>query len=367
MSPQLLRIVYFMAMSLAATLCTKWIWKAACHSSLKYEDEVFRYQLKGAEHKHGSAADWLIDTSPTPYKTMLLVHIQSIIKLLPTVGCMFSVGMAFLKTSAFDKLLNILGTVVLILVVFSVVFGLVYKAVGEKIDLEKISDRGIVNYESQMLANLADSYDDGGKQKRFVFRVSQIPEYIFICLWLCGFVFFAYMFVADKAIVDGKIVDSTNLDETHAVTQEYQKIPTDEELTQADENLKKIIEILGNNGYRVFYDDTPGVALYEGVTEKISADKSNNGLDIYCLKDEESAKELMSLWLKNDTAVRTDQRDDYISYTYELKTYSMGENGKEEEEIRIKKVICFKNYVGYINCSQNIIGEIEQILNNIGM
>ena len=51
MSTQLLRIIYFMAMSLFIELSTRWVWKAACHSSLKYEDEVFSYQLKEAGRK----------------------------------------------------------------------------------------------------------------------------------------------------------------------------------------------------------------------------------------------------------------------------------------------------------------------------
>ena len=56
-------------------------------------------------------------------------------------------------------------------------------------------------------------------------------------------------------------------------------------------------------GYRVFYDDTPGVALYKSVVERISADKSNDCvMDVYCLKDNDSAEDLLEcglkMWLK---------------------------------------------------------------------
>ena len=90
MSTQLLRIIYFMAMSLFIELSTRWVWKAACHSSLKYEDEVFNYQLKEAGHKISSVSNWLIDTSPTPYKTMVLVYFPSAFKVLPVIGGMIS-------------------------------------------------------------------------------------------------------------------------------------------------------------------------------------------------------------------------------------------------------------------------------------
>ena len=187
MSLELLRIVYFMAMSLLIELSTRWVWKAACHSSLKYEDEVFAYQLKESSHKIKNASNWLIDTSPTPYKTMALVYLPSLIKILPVIGGMISVISYFSDISYLDRFLKVLGVICGVFLVLMILSGIIYNKFAERNILDKIKNRGITDYNSQMLANYSANWKTGKYKSGFVFRVSNIPAYIFLCFWLVWF------------------------------------------------------------------------------------------------------------------------------------------------------------------------------------
>lgn len=366
MSPQMLRIIYFMVMSLFIELSTRWLWRAACHSSMKYEDEVFAYQLKEAGHKRKSVSNWIIDTSPTPYKTMALVYFPSVFKILPIIGGMISFIGAFSNISSFDRFLNIIGIICGVFFVLTSISGIIYKNFAERNILDKINNRGITNYDSQMLADYSANWRNGKYKSRFVFKVSNIPVYIFLCFWLAGLMFFTYMFITDKVIKDGKLLDREESYSSQVPATKVQLIPDKNEYENADVRLKELIEILGNKGYRVFYDDTPGVALYKGVVEKISADKSNDCvMDIYRLEDNDSAESLIGIWIENDADAETEQRNNYLSYTYKINKQEKDENGNLSFETRYIIIIRFENYAGYINCAEESIDEVKAVLKNI--
>ncbi len=355
-----------MAMSLFTELCTRWLWKAACHSSMKYEDEVFAYQLKEAGHRIKSVSSWLIDTSPTPYKTMALVYLPSIIKMLPVIGGMFSFISFFSDLSFFNRFLKVLSVICGVFLILMFLSGIIYKKFAERNILDKIKNRGITDYDSQMLANYSANWKSGKYKNRFVFRVSNIPAYVFLCFWLAGLVFFAYMFVTDKVIKDGRLIDREYSYSSQVSTTKAQSVPDKKEYESADDKLKELIEILGDSGYRVFYDNTPGVALYKSVVERISADKSNDCvMDIYCLEDNDSAEELIGMWIENDVEAEKEQRNNYLSYTYKIITQEKNENGNLSVEIRYKIIVCFENYAGYINCAEESVDEVKTIFKNI--
>lgn len=366
MSTQLLRIIYFMAMSLFIELSTRWVWKAACHSSLKYEDEVFGYQLKEAGRKMSSVSNWLIDTSPVPYKTMLLVYLPSPFKILSAIGGMISIIGYVSDISYLNHFLNVIGVICGVFVALMVLSGIIYNKFAERNILENIKNRGITDYNSQMLANYSANWKSGKYKNRFVFRVSSIPAYAFICIWLAGLVFFMYMFVTDKVIKDGRLIDREDSYGTQTYATQAQLVPDKNEYENADDKLKELIEVLGEKGYRVFYDDTPGVALYQNVVERISADKSNDCvMDIYCLKDNDSAEEFIGMWLKNVSEAEKEQVNNYLGYTYKLITHEKDKNGNLSEEIRYNLIVCCENYAGYINCAEESLEEVKTILKKI--
>ena len=174
------------------------------------------------------------------------------------------------------------------------------------------------------------------------------------------------MFVADKVIKDGRIIDREDSYSSQTYTTQAQMVPDKKEYENADDKLKELIEVLGDYGYRVFYDNTPGVALYKNVVERISADKSNYCvMDIYCLENNDNAEELMEMWIKNDVDAQKEQINNYLSYTYKINTQEKDENGNLSEEIRYEIIVCCENYAGYINCAEESVDEVKTILKNI--
>ncbi len=74
MSNEIIRLIYFGFFVPITDLSLKWIWKAVYRSSHKRESNVERYEQENLRmhRKHSGISDWLIDTSPNPYKTRLI-------------------------------------------------------------------------------------------------------------------------------------------------------------------------------------------------------------------------------------------------------------------------------------------------------
>jgi len=297
---------------------------------------------------------------------MLLVYLPSPFKILSAIGGMISIIGYVSDISYLNHFLNVIGVICGVFVVLMVLSGIIYNKFAERNVLKKIKNRGITNYSSQMLANYSANWKSGKYKNRFVFRVSNIPAYAFICIWLAGLVFFMYMFVTDKVIKDGRLIDREDSYGTQTYATQAQLVPDKNEYENADDKLKELIEVLGEKGYRVFYDDTPGAALYQNVVERISADKSNDCvMDIYCLKDNDSAEEFIGMWLKNVSEAEKEQVNNYLGYTYKLITHEKDKNGNLSEEIRYNLIVCCENYAGYINCAEESLEEVKTILKNI--
>lgn len=79
MENNFLRIIYFVLLIPVSHYCIKWLWTAACRSSLKREEEVREYELENRNFKgQSNASSWIINTSPTPHKTLLIITLHSL-------------------------------------------------------------------------------------------------------------------------------------------------------------------------------------------------------------------------------------------------------------------------------------------------
>lgn len=183
MSNEIIRLICFGLFVPITDLSLKWIWKAVYRSSHKRESDVERYQQENLRmhRRHGGINSWLIDTSPNPHKTQLIIWIYYIL-LLPSLA-----GMALsnfgIFTPAFDSILNVLKIVVPIIFVASLIIGLIYKKTAKELDFSEIQNVEITTIESQQLADYADDWETGEYKSKTRYRPSALPQYIFLIIW----------------------------------------------------------------------------------------------------------------------------------------------------------------------------------------
>lgn len=87
MSNEIIRLICFGLFVPITDLSLKWIWKAVYRSSHKRESDVERYQQENLRmHRRNNGINaWLIDTSPNPHKTQLIIWAYYIL-LLPSLA-----------------------------------------------------------------------------------------------------------------------------------------------------------------------------------------------------------------------------------------------------------------------------------------
>lgn len=188
MSIEIIRLVFFGLFVPITDLSLKWIWKAVYRSSHKRESDVERYQQENLRmnRRHNGVNAWLIDTSPNPHKTQLIIWTYYIL-LLPSLA-----GMALssfgIFTPVFDSILIILKIVVPIITVASLIIGLIYSKTVKELDFSEIQKTEMVSIESQQLADYADNWESGDFKNKSRYKPSDLPKYIFIIIWLSAFI-----------------------------------------------------------------------------------------------------------------------------------------------------------------------------------
>ncbi len=188
MSKEIIRLICFGLFVPITALSLKWIWKAVYRSSHKRESDVERYQQENLRmhRRHNGVNAWLIDTSPNPHKTQLIIWTYYIL-LLPSIA-----GMALsnfgLFTNAFDSILNVLKIVVPVIFVASLIIGLIYKKTAKELDFSEIQNAEITTLESQQLADYADNWETGEFKNKTRYRPSALPQYIFLIIWFAALI-----------------------------------------------------------------------------------------------------------------------------------------------------------------------------------
>ncbi len=188
MSNEIIRLICFGLFVPITDLSLKWIWKAVYHSSHKRESDVERYQQENLRmhRRHSGINAWLIDTSPNPHKTQLIIWAYYIL-LLPSLA-----GMALssfgLATNAFDSVINVLKIVIPVIFVASFIIGLIYKKTAKELDFSEIQNAETTTLESQQLADYADNWETGEFKNKTRYRPSALPQYIFLIVWFAALI-----------------------------------------------------------------------------------------------------------------------------------------------------------------------------------
>ncbi len=188
MSNGIIRLICFGFFVPITDLSLKWIWKAVYRSSHKRESDVERYQQENLRmhRRHSGINAWLIDTSPNPHKTQLIIWAYYIL-LLPSLA-----GMALssfgLATNAFDSIINVLKIVIPVIFVASFIIGLIYKKTAKELDFSEIQNAEITTLESQRLADYADNWETGEYKNKTRYRPSDLPKYIFLIIWFAALI-----------------------------------------------------------------------------------------------------------------------------------------------------------------------------------
>lgn len=188
MSNEIIRLICFGLFVPITDLSLKWIWKAVYRSSHKRESDVERYQQENLRmhRRHSGINAWLIDTSPNPHKTQLIIWGYYIL-LSPSLA-----GMALsnfgLFTNAFDSTLNVLKIIVPVIFITSFIIGLIYKKTAKELDFSEIQNAEITTLESQQLADYADNWETGEFKNKTRYRPSNLPKYIFLIIWFAALI-----------------------------------------------------------------------------------------------------------------------------------------------------------------------------------
>ena len=188
MTTEIIRLIFFGLFVPVTDLCLKWIWKAVYRSSHKRECDVERYEQENLRmhRRHSGISAWLIDTSPKPHKTQLLIWIYYILQLPSLAGMALSNFGLF--TSSFDSILNILKFVVPIIAFSSIIIGLIYKKTAKELDFSEIQTSEMTSMESQQLSDYADDWETGEYKSKTTHRPSALPRYIFLMIWVVALI-----------------------------------------------------------------------------------------------------------------------------------------------------------------------------------
>lgn len=341
MSDVIIRAILFSALVPLTDLSLKWIWKAVYRSSYKRESDIERYKYENmrTNSKNSGINSWLIDTSPNPHKTQLLIFAYYILLLPALAGMALSHFGVF--TTAFDSALKILSYIVPSIFAVSLIIGFIYKKTAKELDFSKIETTYITSYESQMLADNADNWESGEFKNKFRYKPSDLPKYIFIILWITGLVsmiVFAY--------TNSKTENITEAQTTQAVTEE--------------ESSK--IESVFNNPLaaeiKAALEEQNMLVVGENSEDKFSAYKDNEIiLDFFLFDDSDSAYEkCMERIEKNATGKEN------------INETPRGINYSHEKDERLYFVACVDEFVIEVACPSERIpdtAEILEILENI--
>ena len=186
MENHLLRIVYFVLFIPVAHFCIKWIWTAACRSSLKRVEDVERYEIENRNFKGEShVSAWVINTSPTPHKTLLITTLHSVFFIPPPIAMGIAVMAYFVEPliSISEKLAVVMPCVYFALLII----GFFYLKFSKEPDYSEVNTDVPSSLQSLCLEEIADEWETGKRKRKFHYAPSNLPRLILLVIWLAVF------------------------------------------------------------------------------------------------------------------------------------------------------------------------------------
>ena len=340
----IVKIFYFLLLMIISDRCLKWIWKAVYRSAYKKEEDVERYEESGRFGRHKDyTTSWVIDSSPTPYKTLTLVWLFYLGHLPAAAGqilVLFS-----LLSPPIERVVNIFSIVVPVLCVIYFIAGLIYNKVAKDPDYDKFSKSHITDYESQKLAYYAENWETGEYKSKSHFVPSKLPQYIFIAVW-------CVLFVAGLVIIivfDGKIDMKPDNNQTYtSVTETPSTAKNNDPLVAEMQEYRAML----NEKNVYIYENARADGRYDTVIDSFwVTDRISGTVDVYLFESVESAKIFCEEHIADDV--------------YSHHTEKNCEMFIRQYENRYIGFICRDRFVAEINTEIDSLPKFNEMLRSI--
>lgn len=327
MPTELIKIIFIIVALPVSDFCLKWVWKAIYRSSYKTEDEVDCYIYKHRGTKPPNITGWLVDTSPSPYKTLLLItlyYLAFIPSAIATGITIFSFFIPFLNTY-----LKPIIIIVACIDFSSLIIGFIYKKTAKEINYLEIPKDTQTSYESQQLKDYADDYQSGKYKPKFNPKPSSIPRFAILFAMIIGFICLGIYFKNEA--------------------KNYLPVPE-------CETVKSQIEA---NNITVYDNTTYNQNTYNSITESFYINIDSTHIEFYFFEDSESADDAYEKEVKiYKSNIYTPEETEIIKHNYEI--YSDNTEPYFCYLIRIGNTFVDANFISSDKA------QIEEILTDLG-
>lgn len=301
MENHLLRILYFVLFIPVAHFCVDWLWTAACRSSLKREDDVFRYQIENRNFKGESYVnEWVINTSPTPYKTLLIVTLHSVFFIPPPIAMGIAVMAYFVEPLI--SISEVLAVVMPCVYFVLLIIGFFYLKFSKEPDYSEVNTDIPASLQSLALEEIADEWETGKRKRRkFHYAPSNLPRLILVVIWLAAFLAPGIFWITHGTTV---IIEKPSVTETVEICE-----------VEAD-TVKQQLEDMG---MQIFDNTAYYKNNWESLTEAFTTHKDDVTMHFYFFEDTSVAEECYGYYVnKYHTTAKEGpivDENGYISYS----------------------------------------------------
>lgn len=273
MENHFLRIIYFVLFIPISHFCVKWLWTAACRSSLKREDDVRQYEIENRNFRgQSNVNDWVINTSPKPHKTLLIVTLHSILFIPGHVAMGIAVMGYFV-----EPLISISEVLAIVLpcIYFSLlIIGLFYMNFSKEPDCSVIDKDSPTSLKSLQLEEMADEWETGKRKIKFHYVPSNLPKLILLVIWTAAFLSAGLFWL------------------THGTETTPEKVVVNETVEAC--HIKQQLE---EQGMQIFDDTVYYQNSLESLTEAFTTHKDDVSMVFYFFEDTLSAEECYSYYI----------------------------------------------------------------------
>lgn len=282
MENHFLRIIYFVLFVPVSHFCIKWIWTAACRSSLKREDDVRQYEIENRNFKgQSNVNDWVINTSPTPHKTLLIVILHSILFIPGPVATGIAVMAYFVEPLI--SVSEVLAAVLPCIYFSLLITGLFYMKFSKEPDYSEVDKDFPMSLKSLQLEEMADEWETGKRKRKFHYVPSNLPKLIVLVIWTAAFLWAGLLFLTQGREV---VLWKTTVNETT-------EAQTANETVEARAVKQQIEEM----GMQIFDDTVYYRNNWESLTEAFTTHKDDISMVFYFFEDASGAEDCYGYYI----------------------------------------------------------------------
>lgn len=334
MENNFLRIIYFVLLIPVSHYCIKWLWTAACRSSLKREEEVREYELENRNFKGQSyASSWIINTSPTPHKTLLIITLHSLFFIPGPIAMGISVMACFVEPLI--SISKVLAIVMPCIYFPLLIIGLIYMKFSKEPDYSEADKKLPTSAMSLQLEGIAEEWETGKRKRKFRYAPSNLPRLILVVIWTAAFLTAGIFFLTSSL--------KNEPEKTHAI-----------DAIVIAEDVKPQLE---EQGMLIFDDTTYYQNKWNSLTEAFTTHKGDVSMVFYFFDDISVAEECYGYYVNKYHSTAKEgtiiNENGFVSYS----------------EIYGESYWCvarFSNSVIEAHCTVDEIPIFEELIKSIG-